>query len=525
VDVDVPAADVDVVDEETDEPLALMEVECVDGAADPGGEVVDSLTETVVGGEFVALGGEGVAFGGHASVALGEFSAPALGLGEIEHASLVEVGQPPPLGIGGIKAALEPVELGGEKLVVGSGSAGKHGLFAGEEQLGRDERSPELIEHELVEGIGADVAFAAAASGAALNGIAVEAFVVADGAVGAASAPVDRSAGAAGADDEAAQQPAFFVGIETAGGEVGVLSAGSGSGLEGGLVNDGRARHEDPLVAGAPDLPGGPAGTGFHLGPVEVEAPDVDLPAQQAPDGAGRPASPGGGGDAVVVEAAGDLADGAATSDVVVEHAPHHRGLFLVDDEVGGSVPGAGNAHVAVGGPPAHRLTGPRPEQLPPPGPLGDLGPFILGDDRLDLGEQPSLGIGRQVGRVEIADGHTVAGELVSDEHLVGIGPRQPVGCETPQHLEESGLGSVPQGVEAGPVQAGAGDAVVDVLAGQFVAVGRHPSAQRLELGTDGAFGLLGVGRYPGVEPDSHDPTSCIGRHRGVGSPAARTNP
>jgi hypothetical protein len=524
VDVDVPAADLDVVDGETDESLALVEVEVVDAGGDAGGEVVDAAAEPVIGGEFVALGDDSVALGGHAPLAIGEVSAPALGFGEIENAGLVEVGQSSPFGVGGVEAALEPVELGGEELVVGSGGAGEDGLFPGEEQVGAEQRGPDLIEHELIEGVGPDVAFSTAAPGAALDGVAVEAFVVADeGVVGATSAAVGGSAGAAGADDETAQQPAFFVGVETAGGEVGVLGAGSGRSLEGGLVDDGRAGHQDPLLPGTAHLAGGPPGVGFHLGAVEVEAPDVDLPAQHPPDGPGRPASPGGGRDVGVVEPAGDLADGAATGDVVVEDAPDHGGLFLVDDEVGEALPGAGDAQVAVGGPPAHRLTGPGPEQLAPPGPFGDLGPFVLGDDGLDLGEEPGLGVAVHVGRVEVADDHTVAGELVGDEHLVGVGAGQAVGSEAPQRLDETGLGGVAQGIEPGPVQTGAGDTVVEVLANQVVAVGRHPGPQRLELGTDGPSGFLGVGRHPGVDPDPHDPTPCIER-RG-GSPAVMTNP
>ena len=158
---------------------------------------------------------------------------------------------------------------------------------------------------------------------------------------------VGRPAGAAGADDEAAQQPAFFVGVEPAGGEVGVLGAGSGGGVEGGVVDDGRAGHQDPLLLGASDLAGSLSRAGFHLGAVEVEPPDIDLPAEQAPDGAGGPSSPGGRGDAVAVETDRDLADRAATGDVLVEDPPDHGRLLLVDDQVSESLPGAGNARVS----------------------------------------------------------------------------------------------------------------------------------------------------------------------------------
>jgi hypothetical protein len=196
----------------------------------------------------------------------------------------------------------------------------------------------------------------------------------------------------------------------------------------------------------------------------------------------------------LVVEPAGDVADGAAAGDVVVEDAPDHGGLFLVDDEVGGAVPSAGDSHVAVRGPPVHRLAGSGPEQLAPPGSFGDLGPFVFGDHGLDLGEEAGLGVGGDVGGVEVADAHPVAGEFVGDEHLVGVGTGQAVGGQAPQRLDEAALGGVAEGVEPGPVQASAGAAIVDVLVDQLVALGCHPGAQRLELGADGASGFLGVG-------------------------------
>ena len=56
LDVEVPAPDVDSFDEESDEALALSEVEAVDGGGGTAGEAVDALAETVVGGELLALG-------------------------------------------------------------------------------------------------------------------------------------------------------------------------------------------------------------------------------------------------------------------------------------------------------------------------------------------------------------------------------------------------------------------------------------------------------------------------------------
>ena len=55
-DLDLPFVDLDAFDKEAHESLALSEVELVEGGGDGGGEVFDSVTQAVVGGEVVALG-------------------------------------------------------------------------------------------------------------------------------------------------------------------------------------------------------------------------------------------------------------------------------------------------------------------------------------------------------------------------------------------------------------------------------------------------------------------------------------
>ena len=59
----MPAGDVDLFDEEAQQLLFLVEVEVVDDAADPVGEVVDAAAELVVAGERCALFGEAGSFG------------------------------------------------------------------------------------------------------------------------------------------------------------------------------------------------------------------------------------------------------------------------------------------------------------------------------------------------------------------------------------------------------------------------------------------------------------------------------
>jgi hypothetical protein len=57
----MPAGDVDVFDDETEQGLSLGEVEGVDHGQDAGGEVADAAAELVVAGQLLALRGEGVA--------------------------------------------------------------------------------------------------------------------------------------------------------------------------------------------------------------------------------------------------------------------------------------------------------------------------------------------------------------------------------------------------------------------------------------------------------------------------------
>ena len=243
------------------------------------------------------------------------------------------------------------------------------------------------------------------------------------------------------------------------------------------------------------------AGAGNHLGLVVVEPPDVGLVAQDAGHRGGAPGGlAGGGGNVVGVEGDGDGPDGVPAGHVVVEDAPDHGRFRFVDDEVGRPLLGAGEAAVAVGDLPGQHLTGPGPPQLGPPMAFGDLGSLILGDDALHLGEEAGLRVVVDGGGVGETDCHPVPGELVEDHHLVGVVAGQTIGGQAPHPLEGAGFGGVAQGVEAGPVEAGAGVAVVDELGHQAGALGRHPFPQRVELRADRAPGLLGLGRHPGVD-------------------------
>ena len=126
----------------------------------------------------------------------------------------------------------------------------------------------------------------------------------------------------------------------------------------------------------------------------------------------------------------------------VGEDAAHDGRLGFVDDQVRGAVGAAGDASVAVGDLGGQHLPGPRTIQLAAPSAFGELGPFVLGDDALDLHQQPPLWIveGWCVGE---ADRHLVARELVQDQDLIGVGAGQPVRRQTPNGLDSARFGGV----------------------------------------------------------------------------------
>ena len=200
----------------------------------------------------------------------------------------------------------------------------------------------------------------------------------------------------------------------------------------------------------------------------------------------------------------------------------HHRGLGLEDFQVRRDVWAAGDAPVAVGRLPGDHLAGAGAEQLAPPVPFADLGPLVLGDHALDLGEQPGLRVVLvQAGGIGEPHAHPEAGQLVEDEHLVGVGPGEPVRGQAPDHLEQPGLGGVTHLVQPGPVQPCPGVPVVAVLAGQLVACRGHVHAQRLHLGADRAPLGLPFGGHPGIDHGLHDHPSLTWPAGAASAPAA----
>src|SRR5438876_3853107 len=341
LDLDLPAGDAYMVDDEAHELLALSEVELVDAGAGPSREVADPLAQPVVGGELAALRHQRVALVGERLVAGVDVPGAPLDFGELEEAGLVQVGEASPLGAVGLDLALHAGQLGLEQIVVGSRCYGGEGALAGEQHVGAQERGADVFEHEVIERVGPDVALRAASplpqAGAGVVGapvVAVDLALRADDLLAA-----DRHVAGAAAH-QPAQQPRLDVLGQPAGAPLGVVPADSLGSIEHRLIDDGRAGDGDPLLAWASALAGGtPAArprSRHRLGLVEVQAADVGLVAQHP---AHRRMPPLGlarrGRDLVGVEAADDAAYGEPAVHVVFEDAPHHGGFWLEDLEAG----------------------------------------------------------------------------------------------------------------------------------------------------------------------------------------------
>ena len=372
---DLPAGNANVFHDEAHEALAIGEVEIVDAGADAGGEVAHPGSKSIVGGELGSLADQLGALCSKPVLAGFEFFCPAGELGEFDETGLVAVHEPASLAANGVELAVETGELAGQQVVVGSGfTAGQCGLTGGE-QLGSQHSGPDLVEDEGVELVGPDPLLGAAPFGATcFERIVVRAVVVAVLGLGRAGR-ADLHAGAVNpartADDQPAEQP--VVGGGPAGTESRVVGCDALSGLEGLGGNDGGDRHGNPVFLGSQAGARSAAGAGSRDGLmlIPVGGAGVGRVAQQRSQGRAGPHRPAGrAGDAVGVEAFGDLAHGLATGHVVVEDTPDHGRFRLVDLKARWASLAAGDAPITVRDFPEDGLTGTDPEQLAPPFPF-----------------------------------------------------------------------------------------------------------------------------------------------------------
>jgi hypothetical protein len=130
----VPSGDLDVLDEQPQQRLALGVVELVDDGADAVGEVPDAAAEPVAAGEVGALGGQAGAFFLGVALACGDGGGAALQFGHADQPGLVEVDQPVVLAAGGLEPAVQAGQLGGQQPVVGDRGVHRDGLLPGQQQ-------------------------------------------------------------------------------------------------------------------------------------------------------------------------------------------------------------------------------------------------------------------------------------------------------------------------------------------------------------------------------------------------------
>jgi len=132
-DLDVPAGDADLFDEQSQELLLLRGVELVDDAADPFGEVVHAAAQLVASGQCGALFGEAGSLGLQVAVTVGDLGGAALQFGKLDQPGLVEVDQAAAFGVGGVDLAVQTGEFGAEQLVIGDGCGDRDRMLTGQE--------------------------------------------------------------------------------------------------------------------------------------------------------------------------------------------------------------------------------------------------------------------------------------------------------------------------------------------------------------------------------------------------------
>lgn len=214
-----------------------------------------------------------------------------------------------------------------------------------------------------------------------------------------------------------------------------------------------------------------------------------------------------------------DLADRLATVDVGAEDLAHDLGLGLEDLDPGRSALVGHDAAVAVGHLPEADLAGAGAVEFAAAVALGDLRALVFGDHALHLHQQRGLRVLAE--RRAFEEPHLALKplQLLEDQHLVGVGAREPIGAQAQHAVEHAGLGGVTQPVERRTVEPRARVAIVDELLDDLVPVGVRRGAQRLKLRGDRAALLLALGRHARVETDVHCPTA---RRRCAGSRASR---
>jgi hypothetical protein len=289
--------------------------------------------------------------------------------------------------------------------------------------------------------------------------------------------------------------------------EEGVVAGDPLGSIEDRLADDRGHRDLDPFLWG-PQLVAGALAAGrrrHSLVAVVAGASFVGWIRQHAADACDRPGLVAGRArNPVLVEAPTDAPHGTAACHEVVEDAPNHDGLRLVDLQVAGACWPSGYTPEAIGDQAVHDLPGPRPKEPPPTVAFRYLRALIFCDHPLNLDQQGRLRVIVERGSIQVENPDAVPGQLVRDQDLVGIAASETVWREAPDLFEQAGFGGVTERVETGTVEPGPGVAIVCVLTDDLVPELRHLPAQGLQLRADGATGFLGFRRDASVDGDSH---------------------
>src|SRR5215210_3239576 len=247
--------------------------------------------------------------------------------------------------------------------------------------------------------------------------------------------------------------------------------------LEQRLLDQRRDWHADPLAWRHVVDPVGPAGlfaAAAHRAQPGRHGPDPGLAEGRrssiggVPENAphGRPI-PGrlaaAGPDALLLETPAGLADADALA-ADPRKDPSHDPSLVLQDLVAGHTASVSLADIAVAIGRARQNADralARGVALAAPAALQDLGPLVLGHHALDLQQQ--IVLRREADRsIEEDDLDPSPVELVDQQHLISVAPRQSVRGVDVQAIKVAGRYGITQTLERGPHQGGSAVAVVD---------------------------------------------------------------
>src|SRR3954452_14168790 len=197
-----------------------------------------------------------------------------------------------------------------------------------------------------------------------------------------------------------------------------------------------------------------------------------------------------------------------------------HGCLRLVDDQVCGHDAAARLVAIAVGDLRTEDIAVARFLQLATPEPLSEHGALILRDGALDLQQKLVIWVvrNRVVQKDDLAAG---AAELLHEQDLVGILPREPVGADHGHHVNGSVADSVSERVQRGTVQARPAVALITehMSLGERVPLVVGPVPQGRDLTANGLLSLLALCRDAGIDRSTHGSSPGLGDRVRVSPP------